>query len=283
MSAYKTNFAFLAMVVIASGAVAAAASVPVSYLTPDSFSAATGAQVKLHVESGSALSTQMQAWPDDKLQWFFTRANGTQQNRDTVKALEPQGREVAVTITQPGVTVIGYDSKPLVTNVAPAEFQAFLSKNVSTGALKAGSRDGGPDRIVQVRRVESATTMIRVSADGVGAYSSATALSKTGQAVEIRPLFDPTLVKPGSDLPVRVYVGGSKKAGAKVQATSVNGNQTVSVLADPTGVANFRIDQAGTWRIEFHHAEALAGDPAAEWSLYSATLTFEVGSEGAQK
>ena len=76
-----------------------------------------------------------------------------------------------------------------------------MSGNVAAAA-KADSRRVTGGQTVRVRRVESATTMVRVPTPDGRALSSATAMSKTGQAVEIRPLFDPTVLRVGRDIPL---------------------------------------------------------------------------------
>lgn len=282
MSAYISRAAVLAVVLAVVGA-ASAAVPPVTYLVPDAFRAGSGEQVKLHVESGTPLSAQIQRWPHEKLRWFFVLGDGTRHNRDTIKPIDAEGREVAVTLAQPGATVVGFDAKPVVTPFAAADLHAFLSANVADSVHRVDPRRGAREQELRVRRIESATTMVRVPAADGRELPSGTAMTKTGQAVEIRPLFDPTMLRVGSDFPVRVYVGGSKRPNAKVLATSVTGGQTVAATADATGSTHFRIDHPGVWRVEFHHAEPLENDADADWVVYSATLTFKVAAEGAEK
>ncbi len=259
---------------------AAAGVLPASYLLPDKFVATAGGQVSLRVETGTPLAAQTAAWPADRLKWVFSRGVGVQENRDRIEATDPAKQVAAVTIPTPGVTVIGVDFKPVVTQVSGAELNAFLTANVAGAADNPAVKALGAQPKVRVRRIESATTMVRAPAGDIRDEHSAVAQAKTGQAVELRPLFDPTMLKVGADFPVRAFVDGSKQAGAKIQASA---KATDAKTADDTAAAPFSIKQAGVWRIEFHHAEPLKNDPAADWVIYSATLTFEVRSEGAGK
>ena len=66
---------------------------------------------------------------------------------------------------------------------------------------------------------------------------SAIATSKTGQAVEMRLIADATAIPVGSDLPLRVYVGGEKKVGVKVRATHVASGKTAPKGEIPTNLS----------------------------------------------
>jgi hypothetical protein len=256
-----------------------AAPPAVTYLRPAKFVATRGESVGVCVETGAPLTAQVTDWPADDLRWFYVLAAGTRENHPTVRPAGRDTRSVPVNVTQPGVTVVGLDKKPAVTTMSGTDLRTFLSQNVAQAeAVPIFQRLGSTP--VRVRRIESAATLIRAPGTGGDNEGSGAAMSKTGQAVEIRPLFDPTSVVVGSDLPVRVYVGGSTKAGAKVQASSLAAGQTVAKIADRTGSTFFRITHPGLWRIEFHDARPLDGDADADWVLYSATLTFEVTGEG---
>ena len=52
--------------------------------------------------------------------------------------------------------------------------------------------------------------------------------------------------------------------------------------ANPSGSAYFRVTDPGVWRVEFHYAQPSQDDQAADWTVYNATLTFEVPKGGAQ-
>jgi len=191
---------------------------------------------------------------------------------------------VTVTLSKPGVTMVGLDIKPTAAKVEGKSFKAFWGRMAPGQAHKDAITALADADEVRVRRIESAKTLVRVpDPGGKPASHSAVAQSKTGQAVEIRALADPTMAGVGSDLPVRAYVGGDKQPGVKMLATCVATGKTQEALTDSSGSCHFRIDSAGVWRIEFHHAELLQGDPKADWVIHSATLTFEVTNPGGGK
>jgi hypothetical protein len=255
---------------------------PVTYLVPDDFTPARDQTVNLHIEAGAALAAQTTDWPTNELEWFFWRGDGKQENRQTLAPATPQLRSVAVR-AYPGVTVIGLNKKPVAVEASGTELAAFLSANVAGMKEDPAVRKLSAQLTAKLRRFESATTMVRVATGDVRDLHSAVAQNKTGQTAEIQALFDPTRLRAGADLPVRVHLRGTKQAGAQVRATCLAGGRSEERITDPTGSTYFRITQPGAWRIEWHHAEPLAGDPAADWVLYTATLTFEVPAEGGDK
>jgi hypothetical protein len=273
-----------AAVLLAAGAAAVAAGQTATYLAPAQYAATVGEQVAVRVEAGDGEAVRPVPWPTERIDWLFIRAPGTQENREDVGPRDPQGNFIEVALTKPGVTLIALDTKPTETTVAGKQFKAFARRTLPSTAYDAAIAGIADAAQVRTRQIESAKTLVRV-ADPTGkpASHSAVAQSKTGQAVEIRPLADPTMVTIGSDLPVRAYVGGSKQVGVKVLATCVATGKTQQAIADSTGSCHFRISDPGVWRIEFHHLTSPPDDTKTDWVIYSATLTFEASRTGAGK
>jgi hypothetical protein len=273
-----------AAVLLAAGAAAVAAGQTATYLAPAQYAATVGEQVAVRVEAGDGEAVRPVPWPTERIDWLFIRAPGTQENREDVGPRDPQGNFIEVALTKPGVTLIALDTKPTETTVAGKQFKAFARRTLPSTAYDAAIAGIADAAQVRTRQIESAKTLVRV-ADPTGkpASHSAVAQSKTGQAVEIRPLADPTMVTIGSDLPVRAYVGGSKQVGVKVLATCVATGKTQEAIADSTGSCHFRISDPGVWRIEFHHLTSPPDDTKTDWVIYSATLTFEASRTGAGK
>jgi hypothetical protein len=274
-----------APVVLAAACSALAAGQSVKYLVPDQHQIRAGEQLRLHVEAGDPLKPERIAWPADIMDWFFVRATGTQENlhKERLQPAQKQDDFIAVTLPQSGAALIGFDTRPAVTQITGRDLQTFLSRYIELASLPGGRARLSANTAVKVRRVESTKTLVRVRTEDGQRSHSATAQSKSGQAVEIRPLADPTMPMVGGDLPVRVYVGGGKKVGVRVLATSVTAGKTQQLTSDSSGAVHFPITHPGLWRVEFHHAEPLKDDPAADWAIYSATLTFEVPEKGAAK
>lgn len=283
MSTWR-NLRHTAAALLATTGIAAATAQTVTYLTPARHTAAVGQRVAVRVEQGDGAVVRPAAWPTERIDWLFVRAPGTQENREDVGPREANGNFIDVPLSRPGVTLIALDTKPAETTNSGRQFKAFAQRAMPSQAYETVAASIGDATQVRTRRIESAKTLVRVADPGhKPASHSAVAQSKTGQAVEIRPLADPTMVSAGSDLPVRAYVGGSKQVGVKVLATCVATGQTREAVTDSSGSCHFRIDAAGVWRIEFHYITSAPDNPNVDWAIYSASLTFEAPRTGAGK
>jgi hypothetical protein len=190
---------------------------------------------------------------------------------------------VPVRIDSPDVTLIGLDAVPQSIQMTAAELgracRAFTSVDPSSLKLPG-------DRSVTVRVISCARVLVRGQSPASAAIEAdPIAIAKSGQAAEVRLYFDPTAMPPGGDLPVRVYCDGSSTPGIRVVATHVPSGATQTVVSGREAYANFRIDVAGEWRIEFRHVVAAPppdddAPPALRWdyAMYSASTSFHVPS-----
>jgi hypothetical protein len=263
---------------------AKAAEPPVTYLTPDTFKPAIGQTLTLRVNSGTPQRAEVAPWPEDQLRYFFVRGGGMQHNRPTLPATERDRNAAEFPISQHGVSVIALEPKPAVVQMSGEELKSLLLRNVAGAERDARVAALSEKATVRVRRVESATALVRApEAAGEQAGPSSIAMSKLGLRVELRSLIDPTVSPAGSDWAVRAYIEGSNKSNVQVQATSLADGKTQTALTDRSGAARFHFGVGGSWRVEFHQAQPLENDSQADWVLYSGTLTFEVPTKGAGK
>lgn len=274
---------------IASGCVvalvvAAASAQSVAFLTPEIHVGEVGQSVDVRVARADGVVMATTPWPTERLEWLFTRSPGAQSNPENRGPTKAGGDYVTVTLDRPGVTMIGIDAKPAVETIGGQSFKSFVRRATANQTLLATAERVADDAAVRVRRVESAKTLIRVhDPSGGPARHSATAQSKTGQAVEIRALADPTMVPVGSDFPVKIYSRGGKRKAVRVLATCAATGETITAVTGSAGTCDFRITSPGVWRIEFHDVVRLERDPKAGWEIHTATLTFEVSDSGEGK
>lgn len=246
-------------------------------LLPDSFQVVPGQPVRLRVESRRGDTTETAVWPAQRVGWYFLRNGGIQENRDAIAPRDPGERTVAQAIPHAGAAVIGLDLEPVIENWTQAGLDAFVNE-FRSGSHTVPRIPEANDPVLRVRRVESLRTLVRAIPAGIEGNTSAstTILAKTGQAVEIRLMADPTIAATGSDIPIKAYVRGDKCANANGRAICLGDGSVQTFTTDPTGAAFFKLTHGGIWWIEFRHAEK-SDDPADhDWTIYSASLTFEV-------
>jgi hypothetical protein len=208
------------------------------------------------------------AWPDAQTRLFFARSTGRQHNRDRLDLAE--GESPAWTFTQAGVGVIGLDLETRMETTTPEALGAFIDAH-APASLTERPREADE---VEILRVESFKSLLRVG-EFEGAEGVAT--DKTTLTVDIRPLFDPTNVKPGSTLAFRVYVEGQSIPGGRVTATHLASGRTIDALTDSSAIGDVTVDAAGAWLVEFHHVVPPEGDEP--WAVFSCTMTFDVAGE----
>ncbi len=272
----------LLFALLATPAITLAGPPPVTYLVPSKFVAEVNDTVDLRLAVGTAKGAQVAAWPTTPVDWLCIRGGAVQQNRHGVRPSKTGDNSVPVPIASAGVTLIGLDYRPVVLTMTGRELKAFVAQHGTDEAARAKSRDLKDDAPVRVRHVASAKTLVRASGPRSAADRAGVATSKAGLFVEIRPMFDPTLAKVDADIPVVVYIEGTKMTGIQVQATSLAAADTVAFTIDRGGMGDIHVSHPGVWRVEAHHAAPLAQDGQADWVIYSTTLTFEIPAQGAQ-
>jgi hypothetical protein len=180
-----------------------------------------------------------------------------------------------VKIDTPGAAIIGVDFKPRAVTLDAAALRKFAHEHADAELPDTVKGD------VVVRLVESVKTAIRVGQSEEG--QSGTVSEKTAQLVELRPVFDPTGIGIGSDIPVQAIADHAKIKTARLIAIHTPSGERQDVRAGPTGTASFKLSKAGPWRIEFCHLVQVPKDQKPEdgaaWILWTATFTFETRPE----
>jgi hypothetical protein len=210
----------------------------------------------------SGLPAKSASWAEHPVSWFFIRGDGTQQNFSQIAA----AGDDASAFPRRGAPARQRRHRGRFRTAHPdhpCEGMGSVCQGPHHGRARAGRRAGeGPAHRILQDHLRS----------GPGGDSSP--VGKTGQAVEIRSLMDPTVTPPGSDVALRAFSDGGKVAGAHLTARHIQSGRVQELTTNTEGIANLHISDAGLWRIEFHRATKLAGDPEAEWELRTATLTF---------
>lgn len=248
-----------------------------SALRADRYELSVHESVQVRFDGQRKGAVAREAWPEG-FDWFLVRVAGSQLNLADPGAADPRAGWIDLALSEAGVTLVAADRKPRIEQVTPRELRAFLRRRTGPSTLPAGWQRNGGERALRVRRQESSKLLIRVLGDAGWLPNSATAQSKTGQRVEIRPLGDPTSVRLKTDMPLRVYVPNPRKTGTKVLAHHLASGRTQGFLTDREGTGHFAVDEPGVWLVEVHHALRLSDDPEADWEIHTATLTFEVPS-----
>lgn len=203
-------------------------------------------------------------WPESD--WFFVRSGGGALNLSEVELAG--GRALLPIPPQANaLEVLGLDLSPQVAYAPAAAWGRFLEEHGLEGPATEGE-------LLRVRRVESLKAIVRRASDA----PSAGALAKTGQAVELRPVADPTTLAAYGDLPLRGYAPGGA-SGAHVIARHTQSGEVRRTRLDGSGLGTLRLGLAGPWVVQLLTVRGLEGDAQADLELAIATLTFDVPGE----
>lgn len=246
----------------------------VSILEPESFVHAPGDSLELSLLRETGGERERAAWPTtSERAWLFVRADGTQENLAEVPRLGEDEDRTRLVLPHVDANLIGLDLAPRVEVVPRAAWRRFLEERV--GAAPATLL---PE--TRVRRVESMKLLVRVVEPGDEVTPSATAQSKSGQTLELRPLADPTCVPEGGDLPFRVYVPDGEAAGLRLVARHLSSGAVWTSVVRAGGIGDVRITAPGRWTVEVHQLVESTRDSAADVELRSATIAFEAPAAG---
>lgn len=201
-------------------------------LVPERFEFREGELVPMYLREGDSATP----WREQHVRWLFVRGGGRQANLDRV----PPGPRVMLELSTPGATMIGLD--------APWTVDAMGT-----------------------RHVRSAAALLLVTAGDGDVPPSATAVSKSGLEVEIRPIMDPTNAAVGSDIAFRLYRKGDAQAGTALIARHADG-ESQRILTGPEGFATMHVTKPGVWLVSTMFTRMAAEVP----EVCSGTLTFKV-------
>jgi uncharacterized GH25 family protein len=145
----------------------------------------------------------------------------------------------------------------------------------------------GLDAIAEIRKergesagpaVERYTKFAKAVVEvGDGSSAAPTFRDAVGHALEILPLDDPTRIRAGEPLRLRVLFHSEPLAGVHVKggrATPADENP-IAVTTDEQGECAVTATAPGRWYVRALHMVSLEEDPEVRWESYWATLTFE--------
>lgn len=155
--------------------------------------------------------------------------------------------------------------KPFEVDIEDDIVQVYFDEiNASAGQRALWAR-AGPARRWQERYVKHAKTFLRLgAADG----SAADWAHPVGAAYEIVPLADPTRLRVGDSLALRVLKGGRPLAGLQLGAVHDGAQRGGFVASDAAGGARVSFDRAGWWLIrgtELRAVDATGMNWESDW------------------
>ena len=236
-----------------------------TWLIPARFGVSPGSTVGLELTSAMRFPEAESAVAADRLAATGVRLGGRTQPL-AVMGEAAKALELSATLPAAGIAAVWAESLPRTLSLGTAEVEEYLDEIGAPASVRARWKAG--QRWKETYR-KMAKTFVRVGEPGTDRSWA----DPVGMELEIVPEEDPTAVRAGSPLPIRVLRGGKALPGFSVAAAGAGRSSMRTTDAD--GRASFTLDEAGPWLIKGTLLEASkAAD--TDWESLFTTLTVSV-------
>lgn len=249
---------------------AAAARAHDTWLLPAKFHVAAGGKIELALTSGMAYPASETAIDPARVERAGVRLVGN----TTTLAVGEKGKDalaLAGPLASAGIATLFVELHPRTLDLEPKEVDEYLAE--------IGAAPSVRERYIAApapRRWREAYTKHAKSFVRVGEPSSDRSWAEPlGLAFELVPESDPTALKPGQELAVRLLRAGKPAAGMAIGLVREGSPEGVLRTTDDAGRATFALPQAGRWLLRATELRPIEGKDV-DWESDFTTLTFEV-------
>lgn len=237
-------------------------------LRPAAATAVTGSSIQLSLTRGDGFDTAEEPVAIDEVERARVMLAG-----EPAKVVDPvaDGNTLRLTLPLPraGVAVAGVELKPALREIAADDVERALRALHAGDALRAEWEALPTPRRWREQRRENAKTFVRV-----GDVADATWAQPLGFGLELLPLNDPTALRAGADLAVRLLFGGRPLVGAVVVFVSAEAEREHVVITDEEGRATATLDVRGAWLVRAAELRRAAA-PELTWERDVTSLVVE--------
>lgn len=231
-----------------------------TWLQPERFAATPGATLEFGLTSADGFNGPETAIQPERVGVVRGRLAG-----ETITFAAPMPGEktlrFSATLPRPGVAVFGVELKPRVLELAPDKIERYFREIHADDALRAVWAAGPEPRTWRESCGKNAKAFVRVGEPPADDRAWAQPL---GLRLEIVPERDPTALRVGDELPVRVWKGGAPFAGFTLAFVAAGEAREHVVVTDDAGRARAKLDWPGAWLL--HGTDLRRATAAAlEW------------------
>jgi ketosteroid isomerase-like protein len=272
--------AFAAVAILASVAVLDAHDF---WLVPNALAVASGSDIEVLGQSGVRFPTSGGA--TQPTQVAEARIVGKSSD-EKITDLSVSGKSLALRHKprSAGQYVVAVALATRNARTTPARLQRYIALEGAPELAAQYEKDGAYPKADSVTQMSAkfAKTIVQVGDKGGRAYDK-----PVGHALEIVPLDDPSAVRVGGTVRVRLLFHGKPLSGAALRAgwglpadvradtPSVAPKPDQVVTTDAKGIATISVTDAGLWNVRTLYAAGMKGMPE-HWEVYFATIVFGV-------
>lgn len=237
------------------------------WLEPSAYRVAPGTPLKLRLRVGQDFKGEPMPRNGNLIEKFFL--SGPEGERPAIGAdgVDPAGFAKA---EAPGLHTAIYFSRFSVVEMEGRKFASYLKEEGLEAIAKVRARHGESLKPARDRFLRCAKTLIQVGASNASGFDHA-----FGLPLELVPQASP--YSPNSPLRVKVLWQGRPLKGSLVVAFCQNNPlRKIQVRSDSQGQVILPLQEDGVWLVKCVHMRlAGAGEPAADFESYWASLSFE--------
>ena len=262
------------------------------WLVPNAFTNAPGARIVIRGQTSSRFPTSESAVTTDRVASAHLLSASSAERIDD---LSTSGTSLVLRHrpTTPGQRVIAVQLFPRSMRESAASFRRYLELEGAPEALARVDREGllrSRDSVTR-RYAKYAKTVVEIGADGPRAFSRI-----AGHPLEFMPQGDPTRLRVGDTLRVRLLYRSEPLVGIRVHsdvvdsagappasagsgqgAASANAS-TTDYVTDAEGLIRVPITGAGLWNVRTIHIVQADAASGADWDAHWATLVFNAAT-----
>ena len=254
------------------------------WLVPNAFEIAPGGSVDVLGQTSSLFPTSESAVTTDRVVDALLLSARTSTRIDDLSVVGKSLR-LGVKPEAAGQYVIAASLNWRSMRESAGSFREYLRLEGASSALERIDRLGllaGRDSVTR-RYAKYAKTFVQVGRAGARAFSRA-----AGHPLEFVPERDPSDLRTGDTLAVRLIFHGQPAAGARVHAGAVEWTRTgvpekpreaakdMELIADGSGVIRMPVTAPGLWNVRTIHITQSPAGVGADWDAHWATLVFLV-------
>jgi uncharacterized protein DUF4198 len=230
----------------------------------------SGGSVELHMTSGMAFPKYESAPDPSRLKTCEWRTGDRRGDLAEFKkdkraeSLVAKGR-----VTTDGIAVVYAEFFPKEIDLEADEVEEYMSEIGAPESVRRAWKDAGPDALFHETYTKHAKTYLRVGDSGDATGS----LGPVGFAIDFLPERDPTSLKVGDTLTIKVIRGGEELDGYAVGTVSAGNGKTDLQRTSKSGMVAISIDTSGWWLVR---GTELRRKADGTWESDFTTLTFFV-------
>jgi hypothetical protein len=263
---------FAAALMVALGGVLLTVQARETWLQPERFAATPGATLMLDLTSAHGFTGFETAIKAERVARILGRLGAVELKVGSALVADHSLR-FPVTLTRPGVAVLGVELKPQLLQLEPEKIEAYFREIYASDELREVWAAVLEPRRWRESSTKHTKTFVRVGEPGASERAWSEPL---GLALEIVPERDPTALKAGDALPVRVLRGGKPLAGFVLAYVSSGETREHVTVTDAEGRATSTLDAAGIWLVHGTDLRRVSGSGEREWESDFTTMVVEV-------